>query len=202
MLDNRLRPACQKLLIDPVLSLNWIKNRSPLLVTALSLFFGIAVAPLLAFGMSFLAIFSLLISGYFDMLDGSLARLQKNSSPKGAVLDITSDRLVEFCVILGFFFFNPIARALPSILMLGSILLCITSFLVVGIFSQNSSEKSFHYSPGLIERLEAFSFWIAMILFPSYFSLLAYTFAALVFLTTALRLKEFLKQVDRTQSSL
>ncbi len=200
MLDNRLRPLCQQLLIDPILSLDWIKQQSPLLATALSSLFGIAVAPLLAFKMGFLAIVSLLISGYFDLLDGSLARLQKSSSPQGAVLDITSDRLVEFCVILGLFFVDPEERALPAILMLGSVLLCITSFLVVGIFSQNTSEKSFHYSPGLVERLEAFCFWIAMILFPSAFSLLAYTFTALILLTTALRLKEFLKKATQTLS--
>lgn len=192
MIDSRLRSAYQKYLVDPVLSFPWMKNRRPLHITALSTLFGLAAAAFLAFDLSFWAVFFLLASGYFDTLDGSLARLQNTVSPAGAVLDISSDRLVEFSIILGFFLSNPLARALPCLLMLGSVLLCITSFLVVGIFSQNSSEKSFHYSPGLMERTEAFLFWIAMILFPAFFSPLAYTFSALVFFTAAARVKEFL----------
>ncbi len=197
MLDSRCRSIYQKLFVDPFLTLPWIKNCSPLLITGLSSLFGVTVAPLIVLKLDFFAIFFLIVSGYFDTLDGSLARHQKTTSPTGAVLDITSDRLVEFSVILGLFLFNPLTRALPCLLMLGSILLCITSFLVVGIFSQNSSEKSFHYSPGLIERSEAFLFFIALILFPSFFSAIAYLFTALVFLTTVSRLKQFLKKLSQ-----
>ena len=192
MLDSRLRPLYQKLCVEPLLSQSWLKDRSPLLMTGLSSLFGVATLPLLIFELNFAAIFFLLLSGYLDTLDGSLARHQGKSTPKGAVLDITSDRLVEFCVILGLFLMSPDKRALPSVLMLGSILLCITTFLVVGIFLHNTSEKSFHYSPGLMERMEAFLFWIAMVIFPDFFSPLAYAFTALVFLTAALRLKEFI----------
>lgn len=189
MLDSLFRPIYQKVCVDPFLAP--FKNISPLKITALSCLFGVSIAPLLAFHLDTWALFALVISGYFDTLDGSLARLQKTSSPLGAVLDITSDRLVEFAIILGLYLFNPLTRALPSLLMLGSVLICITSFLVVGIFSHNTSEKSFHYSPGLMERTEAFLFWGAMILFPSSFALLSFTAAALIFLTSALRLRQF-----------
>lgn len=75
--------------------------------------------------------------------------------------------------------------------MLTSILLCVTSFLVVGIFTEKQTEKSFYYSPGLIERGEAFFFFILMILFPSYFVLLSSLFILLVLLTTAIRVVQF-----------
>jgi hypothetical protein len=78
-----------------------------------------------------------------------------------------------------------------SLLMLGSILICVTSFLVVGIFLENTSQKSFYYSPGLIERAEAFLFFVLMILFSKAFSILAVIFSILVFLTAALRLYQF-----------
>lgn len=69
------------------------------------------------------------------------------------------DRVVEFVVVLALWFVAPQQRGLWCLLMLGSMLLCITSFLVVGIFSENQSQKSFHYSSGLMERAEAFSFF-------------------------------------------
>lgn len=195
MLDSHFRSTYQKILVEPVLSLAWIHNRSPATMTVLSCLFGLAAAPLIASQLNILAILFLIISGYLDTLDGSLARHQKTTSHTGAVLDIISDRLVEFSVILSLFLIHPLERGLPCILMLGSVLLCITSFLVVGIFSKNSSEKSFHYSPGLMERAEAFLFWGAMILFPPFFSFLAYLFTVLVLYTALYRLKQFFRSV-------
>jgi len=102
--------------------------------------------------------------------------------------------MVEFAVILGLFFVDANERALPSLVMLGSILLCITTFLVVGIFVENQSVKSFFYSPGLIERAEAFIFFSIMILFPSTFMVAAYLFSALTFFSAIFRFWEFMKR--------
>lgn len=65
--------------------------------------------------------------------------------------------------------------------------------------SPNISEKGFHYSPGLVERAEAFLFFIAMILYPRYFYLLAYLFTVLVFLTSYLPIRHFLRFVENNQ---
>lgn len=78
--------------------------------------------------------------------------------------------------------------------MLSSVLLCITSFLVVGIFSQNTTEKSFYYSPGLIERFEAFLFFSLMMFLPGIFSYLAYAFSGLVLMTALIRMAQFLRK--------
>jgi archaetidylinositol phosphate synthase len=95
---------------------------------------------------------ALVLSGFLDTLDGSLARhLNKTSS------------------------------------------ICVTTFLVVGIFTKNDSQKSFFYSPGLIERAEAFIVFSLMILLPFTFSVLAWGFIALTFLTAFLRLWQFIK---------
>jgi archaetidylinositol phosphate synthase len=193
MLDTTFRNHYEKLLIKPLLALPFAKKLSPIKVTLIGLFIGVLTAPLLAFHFNVCAIIALLLSGYFDTLDGALARLQNTTSPRGAVIDIISDRIVEFVVIFGLFLYDPTSRALPTILMLGSVLLCVTSFLVVGIFSKNDSEKSFHYSPGIMERAEAFTLWIAMILWQDAYPLLAYTFTALVLLTTAIRLTQFFR---------
>ncbi|MCP5507029.1 MAG: CDP-alcohol phosphatidyltransferase family protein [Chlamydiales bacterium] len=191
MIDSYFRKSYQEWCVDPLLDLIAARKWNPSIVTAVGLACGIAIMPALALGAVSWAIALLLISGYCDTLDGSLARLLRHTTPKGAVFDIVSDRIVEFCIVMGLFLAAPEARALPSLMMLGSILICVTSFLVVGIFVDNKSHKSFHYSPGIMERSEAFLFFAAMILFPTLFPLLAYSFIVLVTLTAIIRVWEF-----------
>lgn len=189
MIDSLIRRKYQQFLVDPISPS--LENVAPIKITAFSCITGVLVWPLLYLEMPIIATLFLLISGYLDTLDGSIARRFKKSSSSGAVFDIVSDRLVEFSVIMGLYSIDPIMRAFPSLLMLGSVLLCITSFLVVGIMTPNESEKGFYYSPGIMERAEAFIFWIAMMFLPEYFEVLAYGFSSLVFLTTVIRLKQF-----------
>lgn len=193
MLDSIARNSYQRFCVDPILSLRFILRHYPNTYTALACLMGLAVIPLLYFEWSWLAIASLLLSGFFDTLDGSLARRIGRTSQIGAVFDIISDRVVEFAVVVALFLVAPQDRGLHLILMLGSFYLCVTSFLVVGIFTQNESAKSFHYSPGLIERAETFLFFILMILFPSYFIFLSSLLSALVFFTSLLRVFQFVR---------
>lgn len=193
MLEQSIRNPYQVWLVDPVA--RWIGNQlSPIAITLLSGISGIVFIPLIANGYSLAAISMLILSGYLDTLDGTLARFQRKQSDIGSLLDLTTDRIVEFAAVLGFFLVDPVLNALPSILMLGSMLICITSFLAVGIFTANDSHKSFHYSPGLMERAEAFIFFIVMSIFPAQFPNLAYIFSMLVLLTAIVRLYQFIKQ--------
>lgn len=191
MLEDKIKPSYQNWILTPFLNIHWIHRFNPNVLTLAGLGCGMAIPLLLPFGYPLFALIALALSGFFDTLDGALARSKNISSPKGAVLDITSDRAVEFCIILALYLVDPGQRALLSLLMLGSILLCITSFLVVGIFSRNTTEKSFYYSPGIMERLEAFIFFGLMMLFPAGFPILAILFTSLVFLTAFIRLKQF-----------
>jgi phosphatidylglycerophosphate synthase len=149
------------------------------------------ICPLLVFGWSKWALTALLFSGFLDTIDGSLARHTQRASSQGAALDICCDRLVEFSIVLGLYLVDPVTRGFDTLLMLGSVLLCVTTFLVAGIFSEQSSYKSFYYSPGLIERTEAFILFFAMIAWPSQFYWLAPLFTLLVMLTAAIRLWQF-----------
>lgn len=192
MIDSHFRTFYQSLLVDPLIVRRpEIKKIPPHFLTLFGCFLGILVLPLLAYGMTSLALFCILLSGYLDTLDGTIARISHRASPLGAVLDIFCDRIVEFSIILGLYFADPESRGTLSLFMLGSVLMCVTSFLAVGIFVKNKSNKSFHYSPGLIERGEAFSFFILMVLFPSFFPALSLTFSAFVFLSSLIRIYEF-----------
>ncbi len=75
------------------------------------------------------------------MLDGSLARLQ-NLVHLGTMLDILSDHFVESFIIIAIFINQP--QIWFGLLMMMSIIVCISSFLLVGVFSQKESIKSFY----------------------------------------------------------
>ena len=139
-----------------------------------------------------LALTFLALTGLFDILDGKIARATNRVTDTGALLDICSDRFVEFIVVLALYLVEPHTRGLPCLLIMGSILLCVTTFLTVGIFTANSSEKSFHYNRGIMERPEAFGFFAAMMLFPTYFFPLAILFTTLTTLTALIRTRQFL----------
>ena len=192
MIDTYARHWYQKILVDPVAKV-LEKKLAPNVITLFACLFGILSAGFIACRMPWIATILLLISGYLDTLDGSIARRKQSVSDKGCALDIFCDRTVEAAIIFGLFYFNPYTRAIPSMCMALSVLLCITSFLVVGIFNQNDSKKSFFYSVGIMERTEAFIFFILMVLIPSWFSLFAYIFSLLVLITALIRIVQFVK---------
>lgn len=195
MIEQHVREYYQQIFVNPVA--NQLSYAiTPNQITLLSGILGLLIFPALMFHQEILAICLLLLSGYCDTLDGTIARFSQQTSNWGSVLDITIDRLVEFVVVLALWSVAPLERGLWCLLMLGSMLLCITSFLVVGIFSENQSQKSFHYSPGLMERAEAFSFFIAMMIWPSAFVFLAFLFTLLVTFTAIVRLRDFYNQQE------
>jgi len=193
MIEQRVRRYYQIMFVDAV-AVGLKKRIKPNTITLMSGLFGVLVIPAMLFNQVMLAIGLLLTSGYCDTLDGTLARFTNNTTKWGSLLDITTDRLVEFSVVMALWLVDPTHRALWCFFMLGSMLMCITSFLVVGIFSENFSQKSFHYSPGIMERSEAFFFFILMMLWPQAFSFLALLFTILVTLTAVIRLMQFRTQ--------
>ncbi len=190
MLELYFRPLYQKYMVDPVARrLNpYVSARK---ITFLGALLGLLVLPALWLQQAWLGCLLLLLSGYCDTLDGTLARMQHEETPLGAVLDIVFDRIVECAVVLGLFSVAPDTRDWLCLLMLSSIMVCVTSFLVVGVFIEKDSYKSFHYSPGFMERAEAFIFFIAMMFLPGYFALLAAVFVLLVLLTGFWRIYQF-----------
>ncbi|APA83694.1 CDP-alcohol phosphatidyltransferase family protein [Francisella tularensis] len=188
MIEQKIRPVFQRIFVDSIAK-SIAPVIAPNLITLISLVVGL-VAAIAFFINQYLCIFLLLLSGYFDILDGSVARLQGSSSSFGTILDILSDRFVESFIIIAIFI-NQLDIAWVGLLMMMSIIVCISSFLLVGIFSQKESSKSFYYSPGLIERAETFMFFIVMILFSNMVLILGLIYTLLVLWTTLYRCYEF-----------
>lgn len=193
MLDSYYRKPYQKIFIDPLLQLSFLQKINPSSLTLFAFLPGLAIPFFLYFHHIFFAFCSLAISGFFDTLDGSIARRFNKTTDYGAMLDIVSDRFVETFIIVGLFLFNIKTRGLLCLGMLGASYLCVTTFLVVGIFTSTETEKSFYYSPGIIERGEAFIFFAFMILYPRIFHLLSISYITLVLLTTFIRIYQFQK---------
>lgn len=200
MLEPYVRPTFHQYIVEPLLNIRVLRRYlSPNGCTFAAAITGGSVALALFYQQIIIAISLLLFSGLLDIIDGALARQQNKTTALGTIFDIMSDRFVECSVILGLLLQAPQERGLACCVMMGSILLCVSSFLVVGIFSENQTKKSFYYSPGLIERFEAFLFFIAMMLNPAFFQPIACLFSVLVLYTTVTRINEFAKQIKNDE---
>jgi archaetidylinositol phosphate synthase len=195
MLEDKIRPQFQAIFVTPVAQI-FSKFCHPNQITAIALSIGIFSAITLVFDLRTIAILLLLLSGYLDILDGAIARINKQSSPFGTMMDILSDRFVESAIIIALVY-RQSELAFVGLFMLSAMLLCVSSFLIAGIFSSEASHKSFHYSSGLMERAEAFIFFIIMILLPSLAFYLGVIFTVLVLWTAIVRLYKFYKMINK-----
>jgi len=77
-------------------------NINPNLITLISLI--IAILSAISIGTSKILLGSILIlcSGFFDVLDGAVARCHNKTSKFGAILDSTMDRFSDAIIIVGF----------------------------------------------------------------------------------------------------
>jgi archaetidylinositol phosphate synthase len=105
---NRFRRALGPLL-DGICSFFAKSGISPNFWTLVSLLFAVAsgltyMSPLLGIGWyhsSLAGSIMLLISGFFDIVDGNVARTLKQSSKKGAFLDSILDKISESFIFIG-----------------------------------------------------------------------------------------------------
>ncbi len=77
---------------------------SPNFWTAVGLAFAIASALVYGLGIEYGLIFGgvlLLVSGFFDMVDGQVARVTGKTSKKGSYLDSMFDKIAEVAIFLG-----------------------------------------------------------------------------------------------------
>ncbi len=145
-------------------------------VTAAAFVVGVAALPLVAIGHPWAAVVALWISGILDVLDGTKARLSAKS-PRGTLMDITFDRLVELGVILGLAVRYPWDQ-FPLLCLTAAIVFSITVFLTTGALAQRPTVKSFYYQPGIAERTEGFILFTGMMLWTAALVPLTYVFVA------------------------
>jgi phosphatidylglycerophosphate synthase len=157
-------------------------------VTKIAFVIGISSGLLIYLDEPILAVIALWLSGYLDVVDGTMARKTKPSS-WGTLLDISFDRLVEIGVILGLAFRFPDSMW-ALLLLCASIVIAMTIFLTVGALSDKKGMKSFYYQAGLAERTEGFILFTLMMLFSTYLTAITLIFFAIQIFTISQRLAE------------
>lgn len=166
MLDTLLRPRLQPAL-NLVGTLFMSMRLNAMTTTFLAFATGMAAAVFLARGEITIACSLMWLSGFFDSIDGTIARLNRKATNWGAYNDLVSDRLVESALIAGFAMHNP--SLLPACFaFIVALLFHFSTFLVAGTLFRNRGRKSMHYDPSIVERGEAFVAFTAMMLYPEY----------------------------------
>ena len=162
-------------------------------LTWLGFAIGIAAALAIACQAFVVGLVLLLVSRLLDGLDGSVARLTQPTDA-GGFLDIALDFLFYAAIPLGFAVADPTNNALPAAVLLASFIGTGSSFLAFAALAEKRGltdtalpGKSFYFLGGLTEATETIAVFAAMCIWPEYFSVLAYGFAALCAITTAMR---------------
>lgn len=186
MLDTHARKLVDPW-IDGVARMLRRARLTPNAVTALAMVVGLAAGIGAARGWTGSAIALLWLSGLLDAADGALARMTR-SSPLGAILDITADRVVEVAVIVGLAWRHPEASR-DLVILAGVIAIAMSLFLSIAAALRNRSLKSFHYAPGLGERTEAFLCLSAMMAGAAHLRLWTWLFIAVIVFTMGQRLR-------------
>lgn len=155
---------------------------------------GMAAAVSIVFQHFMAGLVLLLLSRLMDGLDGAVARLTQPTD-RGGFLDITLDFLFYAAIPLAFAVVDPGHNALPAAVLLASFMGTASSFLAFAIVAAKRAlastafpDKSFYFLGGLTEATETIAAFVAMCLWPQWFAPIAYGFAALCAITTALRI--------------
>ena len=98
----------------------------PNLITLLGLLASIATALALAAKRPELALLLLLLTGFFDAIDGAVARLTRRESEFGAFLDATLDRYADAAVIIGIALYLESHHLLAFLALLGCFMVSYT----------------------------------------------------------------------------
>lgn len=141
------------------------------------------------------ALAMLLISRALDALDGALAR-QVGSSEAGGYLDVALDFWFYVAIPLAFAWVAPDHNAMAAAALLASYVLNATSWLALtslrpqaafGSGSTAQPRKSLAFVTTLTEGGETLLAYVAMCIWPQHFAPIAWSFAALCFLSTIYR---------------
>ncbi len=118
----RLRKSTSSRLTEPIVRFLVKTHITPNTLTWLGFSIALVAAVVIATGHPFIAGFIVLVAGFFDMLDGALARHIGRVTPFGAVLDSTLDRASEAVLLLGVLIFYLLSGNWPT---LGILFVCL-----------------------------------------------------------------------------
>ncbi len=124
---------------------------TPGTITWLGFILALGAAALVITGHLFAAGFVVLLAGFFDILDGALARRIERATSFGAVLDSTLDRLSEAVLLLAILALYAAEQSLAGILLVGVALI---GSLLVSYIRARAEAVGLECQVGLFTRAE------------------------------------------------
>jgi len=200
MFDAQLRPLIDRLL-NPIgrglVTLGVTANQ----VTMIGAAFGLIAAGCAAAGLFYPALWFVIANRFIDGLDGAVARASR-SSDFGGYLDIVCDFIFYSAIPLAFAVARP-ETALAAAFLIFSFIGTATSFLGFAILAEKHQvttqirgKKAFYYLGGLTEGTETILLFLAMLVWPDYFSVMSILFGILCWVTTGTRIYAAYRQFN------
>ena len=124
---------------------------APNAVTWFGFLVTVSAAALIIIGHPFAAGFVVLIAGFFDMLDGALARSTNRTTRFGAILDSTLDRLSEAVLLLSILVLYAREQSTVGILVVG---VALVGSLLVSYIRARAEALGLECQVGLFTRAE------------------------------------------------
>jgi len=116
---NGARKKLSYYLTMPVVHLLAKTPATPNAISVAGFLLSVVTGILIALGYQFIAGFVILLGGYFDLLDGALARQKGQATKFGGVLDDTFDRVSESIILLGILFLFLFGTEQPFFSLIG-----------------------------------------------------------------------------------
>lgn len=148
---SEVRKFAARQLTEPVAQLLSRTSITPSTITWLGFLLAVGAAALIVTRHLFAAGLVVLVAGFFDMLDGALARRTQQATSFGAVLDSTLDRLSEAVLLLGILILYAGEWSTFHILLVGIALPC---SLVVSYIKARAEAMGLECQVGLFTRAE------------------------------------------------
>ena len=120
---SQVRKAASCYLTEPVVRLLARTSITPNVITWFGFALAVGAAVFITGGHLLAAGLVVLLAGFFDLLDGALARYTNRATRFGAVLDATLDRLSEGVLLLGIMFLYVGEEETIGVLLAGAALL-------------------------------------------------------------------------------
>ncbi|AEF02904.1 CDP-alcohol phosphatidyltransferase family protein [Alteromonas sp. KS69] len=194
MLDAKVTPFIKPLLRPMIVALSKACV-TPNQVTVVGFVIGLLSVPAIVNGWWVMAFICIVANRVLDGIDGELARFQQSSSSAGGFLDICLDFLFYAAVPLAFGIANPSEWGVPALVLMAAFVGTGSSFLAFAVAAEKFNiekpqfkNKSFYYMQGLTEGTETILLFLAFCIWPSYFPVLAYVFAAACAITIVTRI--------------
>jgi phosphatidylglycerophosphate synthase len=163
-------------------------------ITLIAFVIGVLAACAIATQYLLLGLSLLLVSRLGDGLDGAVAR-ETRKTDFGGYLDIVLDFAFYGAIPFAFILMNPAQNSIAGAALILSFYINGSSFLAYavmaeryGMKSEARGSKSLYFVTGLAEATETIAVFVAFCIFPDWFPLIAWGFAAICLVTAFARI--------------